>query len=334
MVDPADTPKTPGEAPLEAHSKLTAGERIHFQVFEGRAEPVDPVPTAVVCPHEEGSLGGALEAHDRDLIEPILVGDPDAIRKAADSLGRSVDGFEIIERKSHAEAAATAVKLVHEQRVRCLMKGHIHTDDFLHPIVRRDGGLRTGRRLSHVFVADLPRHPRPLLITDAAINIAPDLATKADIVQNAIDLAMALGIQVPKVAILSAVETVNQVIPSSVDAAILAKMADRGQIKGGIVDGPFAMDNAIDAQAAATKGLDSPVAGQAEVLVVPSIEAGNILLKGLTFLGGAESAGLVIGATVPIMLTSRADDDRARAASAALALLYDHWAKSRSVPLT
>lgn len=308
----------------------SAGDRIHFQVFEGRAEAVEPVPTAVVCPHEESSLGGAIEAHDRALIEPVLIGNAEEMRAAAEALGRSIDGFEIIETENDAAAAKTAVKLVHDHRVRCLMKGHLHTDIFLHPVVARDGGLRTGRRLSHVFVADLPNHPRPLLVTDAAINIAPDLATKADITQNAIDLALALGIDKPKVAVLSAVETVNPAIPSSVDAAILAKMADRGQIKGGIVDGPFAMDNAIDADAAAIKGLESPVAGKAEVLVVPTIEAGNILLKGLTFLGGAESAGLVIGATVPIMLTSRADDDQARAASAALALLYDHWVKSRA----
>lgn len=317
-----------------ANSERTAGDRIHFQVFEGRAEAVEPVPTAIVCPNDSASLGGALEAHERKLIEPVLVGNAEEIQRTADELGRDVSGFEVIDCATDRDAASTAVKLVHDRRVRCLMKGHLHTDVFLHPIVARDGGLRTGRRLSHVFVADLPSHPRPLLVTDAAINIAPDLATKADIIQNAIELALALGIDIPKVAILSAVETVSPAIPSSMDAAILAKMADRGQIKGGLVDGPFAMDNAIDPQAAATKGLSSPVAGKAEVLVVPSIEAGNILLKGLTFLGGAESAGLVIGATVPIMLTSRADDDRARAASAALALLYDHWAKTRTAATT
>ncbi|MEW5423176.1 bifunctional enoyl-CoA hydratase/phosphate acetyltransferase [Amorphus sp. 3PC139-8] len=317
-----------------AFSQKTAGDRIHFQVFEGRAEAVEPVPTAVVCPNEAASLGGALEAYDRKLIEPVLVGCAEEIQRTADELGRSISEFELVDCTGDSQAAAMAVKLVHDRRVRCLMKGHLHTDVFLHPVVAREGGLRTGRRISHVFVADLPNHPRPLLVTDAAINIAPDLATKADIIQNAIELALALGIDIPKVAVLSAVETVSPGIPSSMDAAILAKMADRGQIKGGLVDGPFAMDNAIDPQAAATKGLSSPVAGKAEVLVVPSIEAGNILLKGLTFLGGAESAGLVIGATVPIMLTSRADDDRARAASAALALLYDHWAKTRTPATT
>ncbi|MGX1097717.1 phosphotransacetylase [Amorphus sp. MBR-141] len=308
----------------------TPGEHIHFEIFEGRAATVDPVPTAVVCPCDGASLAGALEAADRALIVPILVGPRAAIEAAAGKIGRSLEGIEIVDADDDASAAAAAVALVRAHRARCLMKGHLHTDVFLHPVVARDGGLRTGRRLSHIFVLDLPRHPAPLLITDAAINIAPDLATKADIVQNGIDLAIALGIDQPKVAILSAVETVNQAIPSSVDAAILAKMADRGQIKGGLVDGPFAMDNAIDEQAARSKGIHSPVAGKAEILVVPSIEAGNILLKGLTFLGGAESAGLVMGASVPIMLTSRADDDRARVASAALALLYDHWLKTHA----
>ncbi|WP_018697777.1 bifunctional enoyl-CoA hydratase/phosphate acetyltransferase [Amorphus coralli] len=311
-----------------AAAARTSGERIHFQIFEGRAAPVDPVPTAVVCPYDDVSLSGALQAADKELIVPLLVGHRETIEFAAGKIGRSLHGIEIVEASDDAEAAGAAVSLVHEHRARCLMKGHLHTDTFLHPIVSRSGGLRAGRRLSHVFVMDLPYHPAPLLITDAAINIAPDLATKADIVKNGIDLAVSLGIERPKVAILSAVETVNEAIPSSVDAAILAKMSDRGQIKGGIVDGPFAMDNAIDAQAAKTKDLHSPVAGQAEVLVVPSIEAGNILFKGLTFLGGAESAGLVMGASVPIMLTSRADDDRARVASASLALLYDHWCKT------
>lgn len=313
-----------------AAAARTPGERIHFQIFEGRAASVDPVPTAVVCPYDDASLSGALEAADHALIVPILVGKRATIEATAGTIGRSLEGIEIVEAGSDAAAAAAAVALVHTQQARCLMKGHLHTDVFLHPVVARDGGLRTGRRLSHVFVLDLPHHPAPLLITDAAINIAPDLATKADIIQNGIDLAIALGIAQPKVAILSAVETVNEAIPSSVDAAILAKMSDRGQIRGGLVDGPFAMDNAIDEEAARGKGLHSPVAGKAEILVVPSIEAGNILLKGLTFLGGAESAGLVMGASVPIMLTSRADDDRARVASASLALLYDHWLKTHA----
>jgi phosphate butyryltransferase len=214
------------------------------------------------------------------------------------------------------------------------MKGNLHSDDLLAQVVRKDGGLRAGRRISHVFVLDVPTLPHPLFISDAAINIAPDLATKVDIVQNAIDLALACGVDQPRVGVLSAVETVNLSIPSSMDAAILAKMADRGQIRGGIVDGPLAMDNAIDPAAAAAKKLVSPVAGAVQVLVVPNLEAGNMLAKQLTFVSRAQPAGLVVGAAVPVMLTSRADNDQARLASCALAQLYDHYRRHGRSALT
>jgi len=284
-----------------------------------------PLPTAVVCPDEPTSLAGALQARDAGLIEPVLIGDEAAIRAAAHGLGQSLDGIPVIDVGLDAAAAARGVALVHEGRVRAVMKGHLHTDTLLSAIVRRDGGLRTGRRISHVYVMDLPGQPQPLFISDAAINIAPDLAAKADITQNAIDLARACGLELPRVGILSAIETVSPAIPSSIDAAVLAKMAERGQITGGLVDGPLAMDNAVDLHAAHTKGIASLVAGRAQVLIVPNLESGNMLAKELVFLAHAEAAGLVIGAQVPVMLTSRADDARSRLVSCALALLHDWW---------
>ncbi|NLY26044.1 MAG: bifunctional enoyl-CoA hydratase/phosphate acetyltransferase, partial [Alcaligenaceae bacterium] len=243
--------------------------------------------------------------------------------EAAREGGLNLDGVTIIAIEDHREAAAKAVAMVNEKKVRAIMKGNVHSDELLAQVVKREGGLRGKRRISHVFVLDVPTLNEPLFISDAAINIAPDLTTKVDIVQNAIDLARACGLEQPRVAILSAVETVNVNIPSSMDAAILAKMADRGQITGGIVDGPLAMDNAIDLMAAQTKHLESPVAGRAQVLIVPNLEAGNMLAKQLTFVSHAQPAGLVLGARVPVMLTSRADNERARLFSCALALLYD-----------
>jgi len=284
-----------------------------------------PLPTAVAHPCDAPSLQGVAEAAKAGLIIPLLVGPEAKIRAAADAAGVEIGGFEIVDAPHSHAAAARAVALVHEDRARAVMKGAQHSDELLHEIIKREGGLRTKRRLSHVFVLDAPGLPHLLLVTDAAINILPDLMTKADIVQNAIDLARAIGITRPKVAIMSAVETVNPAIPSSIDAAVLSKMADRGQITGGIVDGPLAMDNAIDIDAARTKGIVSAVAGQAEVLVVPNLEAGNMLAKNLTFVAHADAAGLVMGAAVPVMLTSRADDARARLASAALAVLHHHW---------
>jgi len=295
----------------------------HFDAMLARAEPLPPIPTAVVAPEEENSLGGALLARRHTIIEPILVGDRERIEAAAAALGASLEGIEIVEAHTHADAANLAVDLVAEGRAAAVMKGHLHTDELLRACLRKERGLRTGRRLTHVFVMDVPGLPHPLLVTDAAINIAPDLATKVDIVQNAIDLAHSVGIDEPLVGVLSAVETVNTQIPSSVDAALLAKMAERGQITGGLVDGPLAMDNAIDMAAARTKGITSQVAGRAQVLVVPNLDAGNMLAKQLAYVSKAESAGVVLGAKVPIVLTSRSDGDEERLASCAVAALHE-----------
>ncbi len=294
----------------------------HFEKLLRRAEPLPALVTAVVCPEEPNSLGGALLARDHTLITPILVGDPDRIAATARGMGADLGGIEIVAVADEAAAAQRAVALVHEGRAEALMKGHLHTDDLLRAVLNKATGLCTGRRLTHVFVMDVPGLSHPLLVSDAAINIAPDLRTKVDIVQNAIDLAISIGISEPKVGVLSAVETVNPDIPSSLDAALLSKMAERGQIKGGLVDGPLAMDNAVDIAAARTKGITSAVAGRAEVLVVPNIDAGNMLAKQLTYLSHAEAAGLVLGATVPIILNSRSDDDMARLASCAVAALH------------
>jgi len=287
-----------------------------------------PLPTAVVCPEDGASLGGALMAADAGLIVPVMIGARGAMERAAADLGRTLDGLELVDIGDGRLAAAHAVALVHAGKVRAIMKGALHTDTLLEQVVKRDGGLRSDRRISHVFVLDTPGLDHPLFISDAAINILPNLAAKTDIVQNAIDLARACGLERPRVGILSAVETVNPNIPSTLDAAVLSKMAERGQIRGGIVDGPLAMDNAIDLEAARTKGITSKVAGRAEVLIVPNMEAGNMLAKELTFIAHAEAAGLVLGATVPVMLTSRADSARARLVSCAVALLYDEWRRT------
>jgi phosphate butyryltransferase len=301
---------------------LTVRRHRHFDRLLALAEPLPPIPTAVVAPDNAPSLGGALLAARHTLITPILVGDPARIAAAAAELQADLSGIEIVAAADPGAAAALAVALVRDGRAQALMKGNLHTDDLLGPVLARDTGLRGDRRLSHVFVMDVPGLDRLLLVTDAAINIAPDLQTKCDIVQNAIDLAITLGIGEPKVAVLSALETVTAKIPSTLDAAILSKMAERGQIKGGLVDGPLAMDNAMDLGAARTKGLTSPVAGRADILVAPNLEAGNILAKELTFVAYAEAGGLVVGAACPIILTSRSDDDKARLASCAVAALY------------
>lgn len=294
----------------------------HFEKLLKQAEGLAPLITAVVCPEDPNSLGGALLARDHTLITPILVGDAGKIALTAQDMGADLTGVEIIDIPDHAAAARHAVALVGQGRAQALMKGHLHTDQLLRAIIDKSAGLRTGRRLTHAFVMDVPGLAHPLLVTDAAINIAPDLKTKVDIVQNAIDLARSIGIEQPKVGVLSAVETVNPDLPSSIDAALLSKMAERGQITGGLVDGPLAMDNAVDIAAARTKGLTSPVAGRAEVLVVPNIDAGNMLAKQLAFISHAEAAGLVLGASVPIILNSRSDDDMARLASCAVAALH------------
>lgn len=305
--------------------ELILDEHDHFGKLVARAAQLPPMPTAVVSPDDANSLGGAVLSARKGLIVPVLIGDRAAIEKTAHEIGVDITGFTIIEEKGHREAAARAVAMVHSGEVRAIMKGNIHSDELLGQVVKKDGGLRGSRRISHTFVMDVPTLDHLLFISDAAINIAPDLVTKVDIIQNAIDLAIACGLEQPRVGVLSAVETVNVNIPSTLDAAILSKMAERGQIRGGIVDGPLAMDNAIDMEAARTKGITSLVAGRAEILAVPNLEAGNMLAKELTFVARAEAAGLVLGAKAPIMLTSRADNDRSRLASAALAQLYDFW---------
>lgn len=298
----------------------------HFDAFLETARPLPSLVTAVVCPEETNSLDGALLAMKESIITPILVGHAAVIRAAAAQLGAELSGIEIVEAATPAEAAATACTLVHEGRAQAVMKGHLHTDDLLKPMVDRDRGLRIGRRFTHVFVMDVPGQPHPVMVTDAAINIAPDLPTKVDICQNAIDLALSLGME-PKVGVLSAVETVNPAIQSSIDAALLSKMADRGQIKGGLVEGPLAMDNAVDLAAARSKGLKGGVAGQANILVVPGIDAGNMLAKQLAFISHAEGAGLVLGAKVPVILNSRSDSSMSRLASCAVAAIHHFHAK-------
>lgn len=281
-----------------------------------------PVRTAVVHPCDNLSLRGALEAASQDMIVPILVGPRGKIEAVAKETGLDLDGIEIVDAPHSHAAAEQAVALVREGKADVLMKGKLHTDELMGPVVDRDTGLRTERRMSHIFALDVPHYPKPLFVTDAAINIFPDLDTKRDIVQNAIDLAHALGIDRPKVAILSAVETVYPKIPSTLDAAALCKMLDRGQITGGVVDGPLAFDNAVSRSAAKAKGIASAVAGDADILVVPDLEAGNMVAKQLIHLAGAEAAGIVLGARVPIVLTSRADGVMSRLASSAMAQLF------------
>ncbi|MBD8892331.1 bifunctional enoyl-CoA hydratase/phosphate acetyltransferase [Roseibium litorale] len=297
----------------------------HFNRLISLARTLPRLPTAVVAPEDSSSLQGALDAAHKGLILPILIGDSAKIEETAHEIGADLSGLMIVHAGNDDAAAARAVAMVHEGRAAAVMKGRLHSDDLLRHVVKREGGLRTRKRISHVFIMDIPGRATPVLISDAAINISPDLDAKVDITQNAINVALSLGMEMPKVGILSAIETVNPAIPSSLDAAILSKMADRGQIRGGVVDGPLAMDNAIDLQAARTKGIKSLVAGHAEVLIVPNLESGNMLAKELTFIAHAEAAGLVVGAKVPVILTSRADDARSRMASCALALLYHHW---------
>ena len=285
------------------------------------AKALPPLATAVAHPCDETSLKGALEAAEAGLIKPILVGPEEKISGVAHAFSLNLTGIEVIDVPHSQAAAEKAVTLVRSGKAELLMKGSLHTDELLAAVVNRETGIRTGRRISHVFVMDVPGHPHTLFITDAAVNIAPDLTAKHDIIQNAIDLHVGLGLGTPKVAILSAVETVTLSIPSTIEAAALCKMADRGQITGGELDGPLAFDNAISPEAARIKGIKSAVAGQAQILVVPDLEAGNMLAKNLIFLSGADAAGVVLGARVPIILTSRADNLRTRMASCAVAML-------------
>ena len=289
---------------------------------------LDPIRTAVVHPVDTPSLLGAVEAARSRLIIPVLVGPEDKIRAAAEQARIDLSSYEIVSTEHSDAAAQAAVAMARSGRAEALMKGALHTDELMHAVLDHERGLRTARRMSHVFAIDAPGYPRPLFVTDAAINIYPTLADKHDIVQNAIDLAHALGIAQPRVAILSAVETVTESIRSTLDAAALCKMADRGQITGGILDGPLAFDNAVSEEAAKTKGIVSPVAGRADIFVVPDLEAGNMLAKQLEYLAEAEVAGIVLGARVPIILTSRADKMLARLGSCAIALLLARHAKT------
>ncbi len=286
------------------------------------ARGLEPLVTAVVHPCDGPSLAAAVAARDRGLIVPVLVGPAERIRQVAADAGLDLEGARI-EQAAHSHAAAArAVELVRRAEAEAIMKGSLHTDELLAEVVRRDTGLRTARRISHVFVMQVPGHDRLLLVTDAAVNIDPSLEEKADIVQNAIDLAAALGIERPKVAILSAVETVTSKLRSTIDAAALCKMADRRQITGGLLDGPLAFDNAVSAAAARTKGIESPVAGQADILVAPDLESGNILAKQLEYFSGATAGGIVLGARVPIILSSRADSAASRLFSCGVAVLF------------
>lgn len=294
-------------------------------------DAMPPVLCAVVHPCDPASLGGALEAASQGLIEPVLVGPEARIRAVAQAEGWDLAAHRIVPTEHSHAAADAAVALARSGEVQALMKGSLHTDELMAAVVSSGTGLRTSRRISHVFVMDVPAYPRMLLVTDAAINIAPGIRDKVDIVQNAIDLAQVLGVPQPKVAILAAVETVNPEMPATIDAAMLCKMADRGQITGGLIDGPLAFDNAVSLEAAQTKHIVSDVAGRADVLVVPNLEAGNMVAKQLQYLAGADSAGIVLGARVPIILTSRADSVRTRLASAAVLKLLAHARQGRAV---
>ena len=295
-----------------------------YEQLVARCKSLAPVTTAVAHPCEASALAGAAQAAAERLIKAIYVGPKARINEIARTAGIDLGAAEIVDAPHSHAAAQQAVALVREGRAELLMKGSLHTDELLGAVVARETGLRTGRRISHVFIMDVPTYHKVLIVTDAAINIAPSLEEKVDICQNAIDLAISLGLKQPKVALLAAVETVNSKMPATIDAAALCKMAERGQIKGGILDGPLAFDNAISPEAARTKGIKSEVAGDPDILVVPDLEAGNILAKLLSFLARADSAGLVLGARVPIILTSRADSVRARIASCAVAMLAAH----------
>jgi phosphate acetyltransferase len=310
-----------GEPPSSKYERLIA-----------RAKELVPPKTIVTYPCEETALRAPLEAAEAGIIRPILVGPAATILALARKHKLSLADYQIFDVSDPGAAAAKSVSLIHEGKGELLMKGSLHTDELMREVTSSKAGLRTARRISHVFIMDVPRHPETLFITDAAINIFPDLDAKRDIIQNVVDFFTEVGLGIPRVAILSAVETVTTKIPSTIEAAALCKMAERGQITGAILDGPLAFDNAISPEAAQIKGIKSEVAGRAQVLVVPDLEAGNMLAKNLSFLAGADSAGVVLGARVPIILTSRADSVRARMASSAAAALYAD-ARRRKAPL-
>jgi phosphate acetyltransferase len=323
------------KAAASAQDVPTHGQRRHdkYDRLVATAQSLPKLKVAVAHPCDATSLSAVLDAVELGLIDPILVGPQAKIMAAAAAFGKDVSTLRIVDAPHSHAAAEKAVELVKIGEAEALMKGSLHTDELMGAVVRREGGLRTARRISHCFVMDVPSHETALIITDAAVNIAPTLEDKVHIVQNAIDLAHALRVNPVRVAILSAMETVNPKVPSTIEAAALCKMADRGQIEGGILDGPLALDNAIDLGAAKIKKIQSPVAGQANVLVVPDLEAGNMLAKSLTFLADADAAGIVLGARVPIILTSRADSTVTRLASCAVAsLVADAQRKRLSLP--
>ena len=302
-----------------------------YERLLARCEGLAPVPTAVAHPCELTALEGAVEAAEKNLIAPLLVGPATKIKEIAESANIDLGDLPIIDVPHSHAAAAKAVELIREGKAEILMKGSLHTDELMAAVVSREGGLRTSRRISHVFIMDVPTYHKVLIVTDGAINIAPTLEDKVDICQNAIDLAISLGLEKPKVAILCAVETVTSKMPATLDAAALCKMAERGQIKGALLDGPLAFDNAISTQAAETKGIKSAVAGDPDILLAPDLEAGNILAKQLSFLANADSAGMVLGAKVPVILTSRADSVRSRIASCGVAKLVAHARRAKGV---
>ncbi len=314
------------------HMKPVFKPEVHekYQRLITAAKGAGPALTAVAHPCNEVSLEGAIEAARLDLIIPILVGPAERIRRVAAQYDLDITNLKVVDTLHSHASAAKAVELARNGEAEAIMKGSLHTDELMGAVVAREGGIRTSRRISHCFVMDVPGHPDALIITDAVVNIAPTLEEKIDIVQNAIDLANALKVPQVRVAVLSAMETVNPKIQSSLDAAALSKMAERGQITGAVVDGPLALDNAISEEAAATKVIVSPVAGRANVLVVPNLEAGNMLAKALSFLASAHSAGIVLGARVPIILTSRADSLTARLASCAVAALIAKYRRDQA----
>jgi phosphotransacetylase len=303
-----------------------------YEYLLDRCRGLAPVTTAVAHPCEGTALAGAMEAARLGLIRPILVGPEARIREIARREGIDVGAAGFVDASHSHDAAAKAVQLVREGRAELLMKGSLHTDELLGAVLAHDSGLRTARRVSHVFIMDVPTYHKVLVVTDSAINIAPTLEDKVDICQNAIDLARALDVERPKVAVLAAVETVTSKMPATIDAAALCKMAERGQIRGALLDGPLAFDSAISGEAARTKGIDSQVAGDPDILLVPDLEAGNILAKLLNFLANADSAGIVLGARVPVILTSRADSVRSRIASCAVAMLAAHARRQPAAP--
>jgi phosphotransacetylase len=300
-----------------------------YEKLINRCKSLEPVPTAIVHPCEESALAGAVDAANLGLIVPLLIGPVDKIKRVAKSEGIDISKVQIVDAPHSHAAAALGVQLVRESKANLLMKGSLHTDELMAAVVSRERGIRTERRISHVFVMDVPTYHKVLIVSDGAINISPSLEDKVDICQNAIDFAIALGLKKPKVAILAAVETVNSKMPATIDAACLCTMSQRGQIKNAVLDGPLAFDNAISESAARTKGIHSDVAGDPDILIAPDLEAGNMLAKQLSFLANADSAGLVLGARVPIILTSRADSVRSRIASCAVAMLAAHARKTK-----